>query len=157
MAAQKPEFTRVGRLQRGYDVDDVDAFLRQFARALEQGREVPDVMEARFTSPFGGYDMVEVDEFLEDLRSQMAPPKRSTLATVDDLPVPPAFATSRVRRGYNVEQVDAFLADVTAAVREGREPPSVFQTSFTSTHLSIGYSEVEVDDYLDELAKALGQ
>ncbi|MGC1208986.1 MAG: DivIVA domain-containing protein, partial [Ornithinimicrobium sp.] len=123
MAAEKPEFTRVGRFQRGYAVEDVDAFLREFARALEQGSDVPDVMEARFTSPFGGYDMVEVDEFLEDLRSQVAPPQRSTSATVDDVPTPPAFTTSRFRRGYNIDQVEAFLADVMAAVRDGREPP----------------------------------
>lgn len=51
--------------------------------------------------------------------------------------------------------MDAFLAEVTAAIQGGRPMPSIAGARFQPAYG--GYDEREVDDFLDELARALGQ
>jgi DivIVA domain-containing protein len=67
----------------------------------------------------------------------------------------PRLTVHRVRRGYRTQDVDAFLAEVTAAIQGGRPMPSIAGARFEPAYG--GYDEREVDDFLDELARALGQ
>lgn len=118
---------------------------------------MPDSRQASFSVKLGGYDMQEVDEFLDDLRKQNRGSAPSGAAPLDvaDLPAP-AFATVRVGGAYTVADVDAFIASVFTAVRDGRPAPRIGEASFGRTYFG-GYSEQEVDDYLDTLADLLGQ
>jgi DivIVA domain-containing protein len=55
------------RALKGYDVNDVDAFLREAARRIELGEKVPSASEVRFRLTLSGYDVREVDSYLESL------------------------------------------------------------------------------------------
>ncbi|SOC57384.1 DivIVA domain-containing protein [Ornithinimicrobium cerasi] len=74
-----------------------------------------------------------------------------------DLPEPEEFPTTRVRRGYDPEQVDELIDGVFEAVRTGQPAPEIAQATFAGTRLSKGYEEAPVDAYLDELSEAVGQ
>ena len=70
------------------------------------------------------------------------------------------FSPVRLRDGYDMEDVDAFLARVRAAMTaddEGRagatdvRPEDVVNARFTPTKFREGYHQDEVDDFLDEI------
>lgn len=69
-SSEGPRFT-LHRFRRGYAVADVDAFLDSVSAAIRDGAPVPDVVTAQFRSAYGGYDEREVDEFLDDLHTQL--------------------------------------------------------------------------------------
>ncbi|MGD8200491.1 hypothetical protein ACQE98_07495 [Ornithinimicrobium sp. W1679] len=76
----------------------------------------------------------------------------------DMLPVAEDLPMTRMRRGYDTEQVDALVEDVFDAVRSGGRAPVIAETRFRgTTGLRSGYEERAVDDYLDALAEAVGQ
>lgn len=76
----------------------------------------------------------------------------------DMLPTPGDLPTTRMRQGYDTEQVDALVEDVFDAVRAGARAPVIAETRFRGTGgLRKGYDERSVDDYLDRLAEAVGQ
>ncbi len=111
----------------------------------------------------GGYNEKEVDDFLDEMRRGTTGAGSGTTGEgarvifVDDLPKPPAFTVvGGFLRGYRVEDVDDFLAEVWSSVREGRELPRVENVSFLSARRG-GYDELQVDDYLDLLSAALDE
>lgn len=64
------------------------------------------------------------------------------------------FATTRLRAGYVIAEVDAFLGRAEAALTGGGTPltaDEVRGVQFTTTRLSPGYDEEQVDAFLDEL------
>jgi DivIVA domain-containing protein len=74
------------------------------------------------------------------------------------------FAPVTFREGYDMEDVDAFLARVQAAMAaddEGRagatdlRPEDVVNARFTPTKFRQGYHQDEVDDFLDEIVADL--
>ena len=76
----------------------------------------------------------------------------------DALPTPSDFPTTRVRPGYDTDQVDALVEDVFDAVRAGAQAPVIAEARFRGTGgLRRGYDERSVDEYLDALAEAVGQ
>ncbi len=53
---------------RGYKVDDVDGFFKRLAIEVDSGRSsVEAVEQARFRQALRGYDIKEVDQFLEQI------------------------------------------------------------------------------------------
>jgi DivIVA domain-containing protein len=64
------------------------------------------------------------------------------------------FSTTRLRRGYDREEVDAFadaIRDTFLGVREPSLTPAEVRTKwFSATRLVPGYDEEEVDAFLDE-------
>lgn len=72
MTEQPPgqQFSRTN-LRRGYNADQVDAFLAQVTESISQGRPPPDPVAVRFDPAYGGYDEFEVDTFLDDLAAQL--------------------------------------------------------------------------------------
>lgn len=61
----------------------------------------------------------------------------------------PQFTVSRLRRGYSAVEVDEFLDDVAAAVRQGQPVPSILEATFSVCFG--GYDQQEVDIFLDDL------
>jgi DivIVA domain-containing protein len=64
------------------------------------------------------------------------------------------FSRTRLRPGYDMEQVDAFVEAIRDTFLGVRQPPltadEVRGKKFSTTRLQPGYDEKEVDDFLDE-------
>jgi DivIVA domain-containing protein len=69
------------------------------------------------------------------------------------------FSTTRLRPGYDKEEVDAFLEAIRDTFAGVREPPlttdAVRDERFSTTRLRPGYDEEEVDAFLDEVEARL--
>jgi len=69
------------------------------------------------------------------------------------------FSTTRLRPGYEMEEVDAFLEAIRQTFRGIREPPltadDIRKSQFSTTRLRPGYDEEEVDAYLDAVELGL--
>jgi DivIVA domain-containing protein len=69
------------------------------------------------------------------------------------------FSTTRLRPGYEIEQVDAFLEAIRDTFLGVEEPPltadEVRDKQFTTTSLRKGYDEEEVDAFLEEVEARL--
>lgn len=165
--------------QWGYDAAQVDEFLEQLARTLagEGTLTADDLRRIRFDTPrFGarGYQEDQVDEFLDRVRVELElrqrgirpVPAPSIGSPATDLLTPEdvhrvQFSRAPVgRRGYNEEEVDAFL-DLVAATLAHDGPGSltvadVQAVRFTDCRLGTrGYQRDEVDAFLDLVATAL--
>ena len=70
-----------------------------------------------------------------------------------------AFSTTRLRPGYDIDEVDAFLRAIRetfAGIREPSLTPDEIRTKqFSTTRLRPGYDEEEVDAFLDEAESRL--
>jgi DivIVA domain-containing protein len=152
-------FTRV---VRGYRRREVNRLLRRAATDLARLRNGPaavgpglpapltpeDVEQARFRPALGGYEMNEVDEFLDLVAEELAvaiherdqPPR----AAVRE-PMEPEFAPAALREPMEPEVAPAAPA-----------PPSPAEVSRRSfTQASPGYLTDEVDRFLVRAAQAL--
>lgn len=67
----------------------------------------------------------------------------------------PQFTVRKLRRGYNMADVDAFLESIGEALRNGTEVPDIRNATFSPAYG--GYDEEEVDSFLDDLQTQLGQ
>jgi len=69
------------------------------------------------------------------------------------------FSVTRLRPGYDPEQVDAFLEAIGDTFLGVREPPltasEVRDKRFTTTRLRPGYGEEEVDAFLEQAERRL--
>jgi DivIVA domain-containing protein len=162
---------------RGYHADEVDAFLELVAATLDgQGAlTADDVRRVAFDAPrFGGrgYQADQVDEFLDRVRVELEFRQLGTrpvpagangsgpLLTPDDVQRMQFTQAPVGRRGYDTDEVDAFLDLVAATLAHGG-PGSltvadVRTVRFTEARLSTrGYQRAEVDAFLDLVITAL--
>ena len=69
------------------------------------------------------------------------------------------FSTTRLRPGYDIDQVDAFLSAIRDTFLETRKPSLTLEEirnkQFSTTRLRPGYDEEEVDAFLDEAESRL--
>ncbi|MFC9977209.1 DivIVA domain-containing protein [Spirillospora sp. NPDC127200] len=154
---------------RGYDRAQVDTLLARIGAALEGGAELPveEVRRTRFDVVLRGYEQRAVDELLSERIRQLqaAGPIRERAGRPRVHPgwlitwiQNARFTGSRLRSGYDVRDVDAFLDRVVAGLR-GAAPPvparDVRECAFRNVRLGPGYDEQEVDRFLEQLAGAL--
>lgn len=162
---------------RGYHADEVDAFLELVSATLAgQGvLTADDIRHVVFDAPrFGGrgYQADQVDEFLDRVRLELEFRQRgsrpvpaggngsATLLTPDDVHRIQFTQAAVGRRGYDIEEVDAFL-DLVAATLANGTPGSLTVTDvravrFTEARLGTrGYTRDEVDAFLDLVITAL--
>ncbi|MEV5828320.1 DivIVA domain-containing protein [Spirillospora sp. NPDC052242] len=161
--------TRPPIVLRGYDRAQVDALLEEIGGALNGGPPLTadDVRARRFDIVMRGYDPRTVDELVcECIRElQAAGPigERAgrprvhpgwLISWIENA----RFPAVRMRVGYDVRDVDAFLERVIAGLR-GAAPPvtpaDVRACVFRMIRLGPGYDVQEVDDFLARLADAL--
>lgn len=164
---------------RSYHADEVDAFLELVSATLAgQGAlTADDIRHVAFDAPqFGGrgYQADQVDEFLDRVRSELEYRQRGSgpvpvgangsgsaaLLTPDDVHRMQFTQAAVGRRGYDIEEVDAFLDLVAATLAHGG--PSGLTISdiravrFTEARLGTrGYTRDEVDAFLDLVVTAL--
>ncbi|MET7769747.1 DivIVA domain-containing protein [Nocardia sp. NPDC005366] len=164
---------------RGYDADEVDAFLELVAATLDgRGSMTADtVRRAVFDAPrFGerGYQADQVDEFLDRVHVELEYRQRgirptpaggsgsgpAPLLTPDDVRRMRFTRAPVGHRGYHEEEVDAFLDLVAATLVHGGPGsltiPDVRAVQFTDARLGTrGYQRDEVDAFLDLVVTAL--
>lgn len=127
------------------------------------------IRAVRFTPRIrGGYDMGEVDEFLEVLEEQAR--RGGDLAALVERA---AFAKVKWREAYDVADVDKFLARMAGVHTTPTEPPGttpsghgtrsdsawairvlVGRVRFNPVRLHEGYDMAEVDQFLDTVVEA---
>ncbi|MBF6169574.1 DivIVA domain-containing protein [Streptomyces gardneri] len=162
---------------RAYHADEVDAFLELVAATLAGEGELAadDLRRVGFGPPrLGrrGYRADQVDEYLDQLRVELEFRQRGvrpvpgangdghSLLTADDVRRMRFTHAPVGRRGYDEEEVAAFLDLVTATLAHGG-PGSltiddVQAVRFTEARLGTrGYQRDEVDAFLDLVAAAL--
>lgn len=157
-----PDFPHASR---GYSRHEVDAFVARIEGTL--GRKplyappvtADDVTAVRFGRSVRGYRMNAVDEALDayvreledkGARSRMRP---SEVDRLIGLVRNVRFATTRLRVGYDEQEVDAFLDKMISALRENRARASeVKSVVFTASRMRTGYRQPEVDAFLERLA-----
>ncbi|MFE7742419.1 DivIVA domain-containing protein [Nocardia sp. NPDC057455] len=160
---------------RGYHADEVDAFLELVAATLagHGALAADDLRNVSFGAPgLGrrGYRADQVDEYLDQLRVELEFRQRGVrpvpaagghaMLTADDVRRMRFSQAAVGRRGYNEEEVGAFL-DLVAATLVHGGPGSltiadVEAVRFTEARLGTrGYQRDEVDAFLDLVAAAL--
>jgi DivIVA domain-containing protein len=158
---------------RGYNRTQVDALIGRIAAATG-GDSAPapaitagEVRESRFDLAMRGYDRRTVDDALSEHIRRLAAtgPRRSRPKRPQVRPgwligwVQGAqFTAVRIRTGYDVRDVDAFLDRVVAGLRGVAVPVTardVRESVFRTVRLAPGYVEREVDTFLSQLASAL--
>jgi DivIVA domain-containing protein len=187
LTAQQVNDQTFARALRGYAMHEVDEFLDRAAEeiarwheALSRGRRpgsrvlTPrEVSEVVFNKEMRGYDMAEVDDFLDELAAELArlqseATRRATPVgrrlTADDI-VRKEFNIAM--RGYDRREVDRFLDQVAREVLRWQDalaqgyrpsmrlvtPQDVNERLFAKAVR--GYAMVEVDAFLDELTEEL--
>jgi DivIVA domain-containing protein len=162
--------TRLPVALRGYDRTQVDTLLERITATLRYGRwglTADDVRRTKFDIVLRGYDQRAVDDLLQEAIREL-----QAAAPIGSRPRRPRvhpgwlinwiqnakFASSGVRAGYDVRDVDAFLDRVVAGLR-GYAPPmtarDVRESAFRTVRIGQGYDEAEVDRFLLQLAAAL--
>lgn len=154
---------------RGYDRDQVDGLLKRISQALNGGPPMAadEVRGTRFDVVLRGYEPRAVDELVRECIRELEAsgpiagrPARSRanpswlITWIQNA----RFSGAGLRSGYDVRDVDAFLARVIAGLR-GVAPPvsarDIRESAFRVVRLGPGYDEQEVDRFLVQLASAL--
>ena len=179
MSAER--FPRAGRLHRGYHRKQVDQFVNHVELAL--GGAVPpptaaEVREAGFELVRGGYVTADVDRALDAIEERVlvaqatgrrgrSDPDSEVAFLKGELTAPymQRFARARgLRRGYDIDDVDAFIDQVLVAL-DVSDPSA---GSLSSSRISVdmvrsapfrsrrgGYREDAVDQMLDRVVELL--
>ncbi|SDS90849.1 DivIVA domain-containing protein [Jiangella sp. DSM 45060] len=166
----------VVRMREGYDIGEVDAFverIRDGARSLT----ADEVNQVQFTTVRlrAGYDMQAVDEYLDEvvgwLRTATPAPAaasvpvepeeaptttewresltdRYELLKLADQPAGERFPGVRLREGYDLGEVDAFVEHVRATLATTLTAAEVRAAEFTTVRLRLGYDMRAVDEWL---------
>jgi DivIVA domain-containing protein len=172
-------FHRAGRLHKGYHRRQVDAFVNQVEVSLGGVFQPPtatEVRQAGFELVRGGYDVAEVDEYLDVLEDRVILAQSATAGRRgrpdlgseaaylrDELSAPymRRFPRARFfRRGYAVDDVDDFVDAVVATLDGSAENGEVSvedvrRAPFTARRG--GYREDAVDDAMDRVVEHLLQ
>jgi DivIVA domain-containing protein len=187
LTAQQINDQTFARALRGYAMHEVDEFLDRAADEIDQWHEAlsrgrrpnarmltpREVSEVVFNKEMRGYDMAEVDDFLDELAAELARlysevTRRATPAgrrlTADDI-VRKEFNGGL--RGYDRREVDRFLDQVARevlrwqdALAQGYRPSMRLVTPQDINEKVFGkavrgYAMIEVDAFLDELTDEL--
>lgn len=160
-----PDFRRAFR---GYHRDQVDALIARIEGTLGKSPlyapsvTADDVTAARFKRRLGGYRIKPVDEALDDYVRQLEDkggPNRIRSTEADQLiglVRNVRFGTTRLRTGYDEQEVDAFLNEMITALRRDRARASqVKNVVFVTTRMRPGYRQPDVDAFLERLASEI--
>lgn len=176
-------FPRAGRLSKGYDAEQVEAFLARARAAYEDGSRAGamtswHVRTVGFDLVRGGYDVEAVDAALDRIEDAFARREKhrgeeragaggwQTQLRTQEQSLRAQLARSdgqRFPRGsgleltYDVEQVDDLCRRIEDAFASGRplSPDAVRLAVFKSRRGSRGYHEASVDAFLDRVVELL--
>jgi DivIVA domain-containing protein len=160
-----PDFRRA---VRGYHRDQVDALIARIEGTLGRAPlfapavTADDVTAARFARRLRGYRIKPVDDALDTYVHQLEDkggPNRIRSNEADSLiglVRNVRFGTTRLRMGYDEQEVDAFLNEMITALRRDRARASqVKNVVFVTTRMRPGYRQPDVDAFLERLASEI--
>jgi DivIVA domain-containing protein len=172
-------FHRAGRLHKGYHRRQVDAFVNHVEVSLGGVFQPPtatEVRQAGFELVRGGYDVAEVDEYLDVLEDRVILAQSATAGRrgrpdlgseaaylLDELSAPymRRFPRARFfRRGYAVDDVDDFVDAVVATLCGSAVDGEVTVEDVRRAPFHArrgGYREDAVDDAMDRVVEHLLQ
>lgn len=160
---------------RGYNRDQVDAFVSRIEGTLGRGPllapavSAAEVRGATFLVAVRGYGVGSVDEALGAYAQELAQREKPALgrprAAESDRLIGlirgVRFGTTRLKPGYDENQVDALLDTVVAGLeRESASAREIRAATFTTTRMRPGYVPGDVTTFLDRVAtelESLGQ
>jgi len=183
IASVSDTFPRANKLGKGYDVEQVEAFLTRARAAYEDSGRGPamtswHVRTVGFDLVRGGYEVEAVDAALDRIEDAFARREkqrgeeragssgwqnqlrtqeqslRAQLARPDGQRFPRG---SGLELTYDIEQVDELCERVEAAFANGRPmaPDAVRLAVFKSRRGARGYREASVDAFLDRVVELL--
>ena len=183
IASVSDTFPRANKLGKGYDVEQVEAFLTRARAAYEDSGRGPamtswHVRTVGFDLVRGGYEVEAVDAALDRIEDAFARREkqrgeeragssgwqnqlrtqeqslRAQLARPDGQRFPRG---SGLELTYDIEQVDELCERVEAAFASGRPmaPDAVRLAVFKSRRGARGYREASVDAFLDRVVELL--
>lgn len=168
---------------RGYQRRDVEVFIARLEGTLGRGplADKPatsaEVSAVRFPIVFRGYREQPVDDALAAYEAELAAregllleastrllrgrPRHAEIDRLTAFIATSTFKTVRLGTGYVEQEVDAFLDQVIASLRDRDADPigaaDVQAVRFSITRRHAGYRETDVDRFLDQLATRLAQ
>lgn len=174
-------FSRVGRLSRGYEPAEVDAFFDAARAAYEREPgarkfKASDVREAAFHQVRGGYSTSEVDLALDRLETAFVRQERAENVAAKGQDQWLAMVADRATtlygrlvrqpgerfrhpdgRGYRASEVDAFLDRLSAFFEDGGEMTAneVRYVTFSPARGREAYEEGVVDAFLSRAVEVL--
>ena len=139
------------RLRPGYDEEEVDAFLDEAElRLAAQGSDL-DTGKAQDGEPELDADSPPVQD---QPTTRPAPDSDVGGTVLAEWVEARKFSTTRLRPGYDMEEVDVFLTAIRDSFlgvrRPSLRPDEIRYKQFSTTRLRPGYDEEEVDAFLDE-------
>lgn len=173
-------FPTTKRSRRGYDADEVDAFLAQARRAYDgvpgERLRASDIRTAAFGMTRGGYDPGSVDAALERLEDAFAARERDEVRARDgearwysDARTAAKSILGRLHRvdgarfdrvgaltqGYSRKEVDRFASRLRRYFEDGK-PMSVDEVrTVVFRPQRGGYREAQVDSMLDAVTEVM--
>jgi len=105
-----------------------------------------------------GYDIADVDAFIERLTATIEGRSIDQPVTVDDIRNV-IFTPVRFREGYDVQEVDTFLDLAVQSLQGGQPPvetrpaprPQRDSPTFTLVRMQEGYDPLDVDEFVDRV------
>jgi DivIVA domain-containing protein len=162
-----PHFPRAGR---GYDRDEVDAFVSRIEGTLGRAPlyappvTADEVTAVRFRRTLRGYQMKAVDEALDGYVHELEDKDGATRMRSGEvdrlvgLVRNVRFGTTRLKVGYDEREVDAFLDETITELRENRARASQVKNAvFATTRIRPGYRQPDVDAFLERLASEIAR
>ncbi|MGL5857432.1 MAG: DivIVA domain-containing protein [Angustibacter sp.] len=170
-------FRRVGTFARGYDIEQVDAFLD---RVRVEGARSAEIRSVGFDLRFGGYEIGPIDEMLDRLEDDAAVRERDgerrglgdqvfvqeitaqaqVLRTRLARPHGDRFARGTMwERAYDVEQVDLLCDDIAEYFDGARSlaADTLRSAVFAPRRGARGYSERAVDRFIDRVVAVMSR
>lgn len=150
----QPGFSTV---MRGYDVAQVNQLLNRIAAAQADPALAPtvaaEIASAKFDVVLRGFDLKQVDEFLAHTSRTLAgggqPAADPQLPALLTHPRGERFAKRRLRGGYRVDEVDAYVERVHATLNSTLTSHEVEAVQFRN---GFGAYDVDaVDDWLHQV------
>lgn len=175
MAEARPEFTRLKIGRKGYDADQVDAFVDRVMTHVNSGPGAASMSshelaieifdEARGSS---AYDEEQVDAWRREMRQRITDMEnslheedvpRGEEGSALDMSAPPHYAdrfprVSRAVLGFSVSEVDAEMDRLRAAFHNGAAPSAEQILSISFHEENGGYRQVAVAQTLELIALA---
>ena len=151
---------------RGYDKAQVDAHCERIERTLAGTAGVAAITADEATNPTflivaGGYDYQHVEAWVRSAATRLptAPqvPVAQSRRRLDEVlrvagrPAEKRFPGVRMREGYDIGEVDAFVDRIRAGLGTTLTADEVSHIEFTTVRLRLGYDMQAVDEYLDEV------
>lgn len=160
---------RFRQAARGYDKAQVDALCERIERTLAGTAGADAITADEATNPsltivVRGYDHHHVETWVRSAAARLpgAPQvswvelrnRQTKVLEVAERPAEQRFPRVRMREGYDIAGVDAFVDHIRATIATTLTADEIRAIQFTTVRLRLGYDMQTVDEWLDAVQAA---